>query len=331
MATSPGGSILVTGGAGYIGSHYVLAERERGHHVVVLDNFVQGHREALGDVPCIEGDLADRALVDEAFCAHPITSVVHFAAYACAGESMQDPGKYYRNNVISTLVLLESMHAHGIRDLVFSSSCATYGDPEYTPLDEAHPQRPMSPYGETKHVCERMIASYAVSHGLRFVAPRYFNAAGADPRGRLGESHDPETHLIPLALQVATGRREALDVHGTDYDTPDGTCIRDYVHVADLANAHVLALEALRQGKAKAAFYNLGTERGHSVREVVAACERVTGKRILVRETARRPGDPRRLVATAARARAELGWAPAFEELEAIVETAWRWERSRAW
>ncbi|HXG24398.1 MAG TPA: UDP-glucose 4-epimerase GalE [Chthonomonadales bacterium] len=322
--------ILVTGGAGYIGSHYVLYERSRGGEVIVLDNLVYGHREAVQGVPLIVGDVGDRELLDRLFCHYPIEAVVHFAAFAYVGESVKQPERYFHNNVVSTLTLLEAMRAHHICYLVFSSSCATYGNPKYVPLDEHHPQDPINPYGESKRFCERMMAAYDHAHGLRFIALRYFNAAGADPQGRIGESHEPETHLIPLILQVATGRREALTIYGTDYDTPDGTCIRDYIHIMDLAQAHALALDRLRAG-CESAYYNLGTENGHSVREVIAVCEKVTGKPMQVTEGLRRPGDPPCLVASAARAKAELGWQPRFTDLEEIVTTAWNWEQKRPW
>ncbi len=320
--------ILATGAAGYIGSHYVLAERARGNDVVVLDNLVYGHREAVLDAPLIVGDIGDRALLDQVFASHPIKVVVHFSAYAYVGESVTDPGKYFRNNVASTLTLLEAMRDHGVQSLVFSSTCATYGNPVYVPIDEQHPQNPINPYGESKRVCERMMDAFATAHGLRYVALRYFNAAGADPQGRIGESHDPETHLIPLVLQVAAGRRESVSIFGTDYDTPDGTCIRDYIHILDLADAHSLALDYLASGGSPLAL-NLGTETGSSVREVIHACERVTGRSVRAVEAPRRAGDPPRLVASAQRAREVLGWRPRFQSLEQILETAWHWECHR--
>lgn len=322
--------ILVTGGAGYIGSHYVLHERARGRRVVVLDNLIYGHREAVLDTPLIEGDVGDRAVLDRLFSTYKVDAVVHFAAFAYVGESVQNPGKYYRNNVVATLTLLEAMRDHGVPHLIFSSSCATYGAPVYTPIDEAHPQRPINPYGESKLVGEAMVLAFAHAHGLRFTALRYFNASGADPEGRIGESHEPETHLIPLVLQVATGRRPSVSIFGTDYDTPDGTCVRDYVHVVDLVQAHGLALERLRSG-GSSGFFNLGTEHGFSVREVIGACERVTGRAIRAVEAPRREGDPPRLVASAAKARADLGWRPAFTELDGIIATAWAWEQQRRW
>jgi len=320
--------ILVTGGAGYIGSHYVLHERSQGSDVLVLDNLVYGHSEATLDVPLVVGSTGDRALLDRIFSEHPIDAVVHFAAFAYVGESVEKPEKYYNNNLVSTLTLLDAMRDHGVTRLVFSSTCATYGHPRYVPMDERHPQEPINPYGESKLMCERIMAAYDRAHGLRYTALRYFNAAGADPEGRIGESHDPETHLIPLILEVAAGRRESVKVFGTDYDTPDGTCIRDYIHVLDLASAHALALDRLRCGAPSAA-YNLGTETGHSVREVVQVCRDVTGRLIATIDADRRPGDPPRLVASAAKAREELGWKPAYGDLRKIVETAWHWEQHR--
>ncbi len=329
MASAPtAGAILVTGGAGYVGSHYVLEERSRGTEVIVLDNLVHGHREAVLDVELVVGDITDRAGIEAVLEAHSVRAVVHFAAFAYVGESVSEPAKYYRNNVAGTLTLLEAMRAKGVEHLVFSSSCVTYGNPEYVPIDEAHPQRPVSPYGETKQFCERMLEAHARAYGLRFVALRYFNASGAHPSGQIGESHDPETHLIPLVLQVAAGKREHVDILGTDYDTPDGTCIRDYVHVSDLARAHIAALDHLSAG-GPSGLYNLGTSKGNSVREVIASCERVSGKPVKAKHAPRRAGDPPRLVATAELAKADLGWSPQYTELDAIVETAWRWERDR--
>ncbi|MBN1608013.1 MAG: UDP-glucose 4-epimerase GalE [Polyangiaceae bacterium] len=319
--------ILVTGGAGYIGSHYVLEERARHRDVLVLDDLSRGHREAVLDAPLVTANLNDRRALDELFTAHPIEAVVHFAAFTYVGESVAQPARYYRNNVAGTLTLLEAMRDHGVRVLVFSSSCATYGQPEYVPLDERHAQRPISPYGETKFATERMIEAFGNAYGLRYALLRYFNAAGADAEGRIGELHEPETHLIPLILQVASGRRESLQVFGTDYPTPDGTCIRDYIHVEDLVAAHSLALERLMGGAAQG-IYNLGTENGHSVCDVIDAARRITGRRVRVEETARRPGDPARLVASAALARSELGWRPKHD-LGDSVSSAWRWEQGR--
>jgi UDP-glucose 4-epimerase len=320
--------ILVTGGAGYIGSHYVLYERARGSDVVVLDNLVYGHREAVGDVPLVVGDLSDRATLDRVFTEYRVDAVVHFAAFAYVGESVTQPEKYYHNNVVATLGLLDAMRDYGIRHFIFSSSCATYGNPQYVPMDEQHPQSPINPYGETKYMCEKIMQAYDRAYGLRFAALRYFNAAGADPEGRIGESHNPETHLLPLVLQAAQGTRGPVTVFGTDYDTPDGTCIRDYIHVLDLAQAHSLALERLRSG-AESGFYNLGTETGYSVRQVIELCERVSGRPVPAEYGPRREGDPPRLVASAAKAKGELGWQPRYLDLAETIATAWAWEQNR--
>ena len=320
--------ILVTGGAGYIGSHYVLYERARGNDVVVLDNLVFGHEEAVLDAPLIRGNLDDRALLDRLFKEYSIDAVVHFAAFAFVGESVTRPDKYYRNNVVATLGLLDAMREHGVRNFVFSSSCATYGNPQYVPMDERHPQNPINPYGESKFMCERIMQAYDRAYDLRFTSLRYFNAAGADPEGRIGESHDPETHLIPLILQAIQGKRDAITVFGTDYDTPDGTCIRDYIHILDLAQAHSLAIDRLRGG-APSGFFNLGTETGFSVREVISLCEKVSGRPAPVLEGPRREGDPPRLVASAGKARTELGWKPKYLDLEETITTAWNWEQRR--
>jgi UDP-glucose 4-epimerase len=321
--------ILVTGGAGYIGSHYVQYARERGEEVVVVDNLVYGHKEALpDDVTFVQGEMTDAQVLASIFQNYPIEAVVHFAAFAYVGESVQNPEKYYTNNAFGTYTLLNQMRASGVKNFVFSSTCATYGDPQYVPIDEKHPQNPINPYGESKLFIERVLKAYAHAYDFNFTALRYFNAAGADPEGRIGESHDPETHLIPLILQVAAGTRESVSVFGTDYDTPDGTCIRDYIHILDLAQAHDLALQRLRDGKPSDIF-NLGTEQGNSVREVIATCEAVTGRPIKVVEAPRRAGDPPRLVASAAKARNELGWKPQFQNLKEIVATAWNWEQNR--
>ena len=321
--------ILVTGGAGYIGSHYVLYERARGSEVVVLDNLVFGHREAVpADVPFVEGSLVDRATLDRVFTEYPIDAVVHFAAFAYVGESVTHPAKYYGNNVVATLGLLDAMRDHNVRHFIFSSSCATYGNPVYVPMDEHHPQDPINPYGESKFICEKIMQAYDHAYGLRFAALRYFNASGADPEGRIGESHAPETHLIPLVLQAALGTRGPVTVFGTDYDTPDGTCIRDYIHVLDLAQAHSLALARLREGGGSG-FYNLGTESGYSVRQVIDIVERVSGRPVPVEFGPRRAGDPPRLVASAAKAKTELGWQPRYTDLAETIATAWAWEQKR--
>ena len=319
-------SILVTGGAGYIGSHACKTLARAGYTPVVFDNLVYGHRDAVRWGPLVEGDLADRALLAETMRRFDIAAVMHFAAFAYVGESMTKPGIYFRNNVVNSLGLLDTMGEAGVRHIVFSSTCATYGIPEEVPIRETSPQRPVNPYGESKLMVEHMLHWYGVAHGIAHVALRYFNAAGADPDGETGEHHEPETHLIPLMLDAALGRRERIDVYGTDYPTPDGTAIRDYIHVTDLAEAHVLALGYLRHGGASVAL-NLATGEGHSVRKVIAAAERVTGRPIPQRETARRAGDPPALVADATLARQVLGWTPRHSDLDTILSTAWNWHR----
>jgi UDP-arabinose 4-epimerase len=321
-------SVLVTGGAGYVGSHAAKALAGAGYTPVVFDNFVYGHRDAVRWGPLVEGDLGDGALLRETIRRFDIAAVMHFAAFAYVGESMAKPEIYFGNNVVNSLVLLEAMRATGVKRLVFSSSCATYGTPDRVPINEDMPQRPVNPYGETKLMTERMLHWEGIAHGLGHVALRYFNAAGADPEGEIGEHHDPETHLIPLILDAALGRRPQIDIFGTDYPTPDGSAVRDYIHVADLAAAHVLALRYLEQGGASVAL-NLATGQGHSVREVIAAAERVTGRRIPRRESARRPGDPAALVADPARARALLGWTPSHSDLDTLISDAWAWHRQR--
>lgn len=321
--------ILVTGGAGYIGSHFVLYCKEHGEQPVVLDNLVYGHKEAVpAGVPLIVGDMGDQQLLDDIFTRYPIDAVVHFAAYAYVGESVTDPAKYYLNNTVAALAVLEAMRRHGVTNFIFSSTCATYGNPVYVPMDENHPQSPINPYGQSKYFVEQILRAYSLAYNFKFTALRYFNAAGGDPEGRIGESHDPETHLIPIALQVAQGKRSHISVFGTDYDTPDGTCIRDYIHILDLAQAHQLALERLRAG-GESEIFNLGSEQGYSVNEVLEICEKVSGRPIKRVNEPRRAGDPPRLVASAGKARSVLGWAPTFQSLGAIIETAWKWEEKR--
>jgi UDP-glucose-4-epimerase GalE len=321
-------TVLVTGGAGYIGSHAVKRLRQRGYSTVVYDNLIYGHREAVGLSAFVEGSLHDTARLRQVLHEYAITDVLHFAAFAYVGESMQDPLKYYDNNVMGTLSLLQAMRDVGVRHLIFSSTCAVYGVPQGPALTEEHPLNPINPYGESKWFVERMLQASAVAYGLRWISLRYFNAAGADPEGELGESHDPETHLIPLVLSVAQGRRAEIAIFGTDYDTPDGTCIRDYIHVIDLADAHILALQALDTDKAQTA-YNLGTGTGYSVREVIETAERVTGRPIAIREAPRRQGDPPCLVASAEKAHAALNWRPRYTDLTTIMSTAWHWECQR--
>ena len=318
--------VLVTGGAGYIGSHTCKALAVAGYVPVTLDNLVHGHRDAVRWGPLVRADLADRTGLEQVLREHRITAVVHFAAFAYVGESMADPGRYFHNNVTCSLNLLDAMHATGVRRLVFSSSCATYGIPDRVPINEDTPQRPVNPYGESKLMVERALHWHGVAHGLRSIALRYFNAAGADAAGELGERHDPETHLLPLAIDAALGHAGPLKVMGTDYDTPDGTAVRDYIHVTDLADAHVRALAHLERGGASAAL-NLGTGQGHSVREVMAAVERVTGLKVPHVDSPRRAGDPPALVAAPGQARALLGWQPGWSDLETIVRTATAWHR----
>jgi UDP-glucose-4-epimerase GalE len=321
-------TVLVVGGAGYIGSHATKLLAQRGYAPVVFDNLSCGHRWAARWGTFVEGDLADKEAVKEVLLAHDVRTVVHFAAYAYVGESVRDPGKYYRNNVANTLNLLEAMAEVGSDRFIFSSTCATYGEPREIPIPEEHPQAPINPYGTTKLVVEWMLRDFETAHGIRHVKLRYFNAAGADPEGEIGEDHDPETHLIPLVLEVAAGKRPHIAIFGTDYPTPDGTCIRDYIHVTDLAEAHVLALEHLLGGGASAS-YNLGNGTGYSVREVLEGARRLTGHPIPALEAKRRWGDPARLVGSSERIKADLGWNPRYAGLETILETAWKWHRKR--
>ncbi len=318
--------VLVTGGAGYIGSHAARLLQRAGHEVWVYDNLCLGHRAAVSAGRLIEGQLMDRPRLVETLSDRGIEAVMHFAAFAAVGESVADPAKYYQNNVVASLNLLEAMRAAGVKLIVFSSTTATYGVPERLPITEEEPQRPINPYGFAKLVVEHALADYARAYGLGYAALRYFNAAGASPEGDLGEDHDPETHLIPLVLQVALGQRPHITVFGDDYPTPDGTCIRDYIHVDDLGAAHVLALEKLEAGQGLQ--LNLGTGRGHSVREVIEACRRVTGHPIPAQIGPRRPGDPPELVADARKAQRVLDWQPQYPEIEAIVRTAWKWHAS---
>jgi len=318
--------ILVTGGAGYIGSHTVRLLLKQGHDVTVYDSLVAGHREAVPANTLIVGDLQDTAHLDQILISRRIEAVVHFAAHAYVGESVTDPAKYYRNNVINTLNLLDRMRRNEVMKIVFSSTVATFGVTATLPITEDLPQSPINPYGRTKLIIEFALADYARAYGLGYAALRYFNAAGASPDGTIGEDHNPETHLIPLVLQTALGLRSHLDIFGTDYPTPDGTCIRDYVHVDDLASAHVLALDHLSPGAELK--YHLGSEHGFSIREVIAASERITGQKIAVKEAVRRPGDPPALVASATKIRQELGWQAEYTQIDRIIETAWNWHRT---
>lgn len=318
--------VLVTGGAGYIGSHTAKALARAGHEVVVLDNFSGGHRWAVKWGPCVEGDLGDAPLVTQALKTYGIDAVLHFAASIQVGESVRDPKKYFWNNVVNTLRLLDAMLAAGVPHIVFSSSAAVYGNPERVPIPEAHPTRPVNPYGDTKLMMERALQWYGAAYGIRWAALRYFNAAGADPDGELGEEHDPESHLIPLVIRAALGRAPYVEVFGTDYATPDGTAIRDYIHIEDLADAHVKALQYLARGGESRAL-NLGTGKGHTVREVVAAVSKVSGTPVPVRDAPRRAGDPPALVADPGQATSLLGWKPRYAGLSEIVESAWKWHK----
>jgi len=318
--------LVVTGGAGYIGSHAVKALLKAGHEVIVFDNLSKGHRAAVGEARLVEGDLRDEVLLTRILRDERIDAVMHFAALAQVGESVQQPAWYYGNNVLGTFHLLEAMRTAGVQKLVFSSTTATFGAPESMPIHEELPQRPINPYGFTKLVVEHMLDDYSAAYGLSFAALRYFNAAGASPDGDIGEDHTPESHLIPIVLQVALGQRNSISVFGDDYPTPDGTCIRDYIHVDDLAEAHILALEQLQPGKKLK--LNLGIGTGYSVRQVIDACRKVTGHAIPETISTRREGDPPELVADSRLARKVLGWKPRFDTLESIVETAWKWHRA---
>ncbi|MHB1001696.1 MAG: UDP-glucose 4-epimerase GalE [Armatimonadota bacterium] len=316
--------ILVAGGAGYIGSHTVKLLLESGYDVLVFDNMELGHPEAVVGGKIFQGDLLNPADLNSAFSEYPIEAVVHFAAYASVGDSMVNPDKYFRNNVTGGLNLLDTARAHGVDKVIFSSSAATYGEPLYTPIDENHPQNPTNPYGESKLMFEKILKWYDGAYGIKSVSLRYFNACGADPDGRLGEDHNPEQHLIPIILQTASGQRESIKVFGTDWDTPDGTCIRDYIHIMDLADAHLLSLKALENGASTTA-YNLGNGDGHSVKQVIDTAGQVVGKDIPWTVDSRRPGDPARLVASSDKLKRELGWSPKYPDLHTIIEHAWRW------
>jgi len=323
-------AILVTGGAGYIGSATAELLRRSGESVVVLDNLCYGHREALDEsIPFYEGDIGDSELIGDIAREHGIDACIHFAAFAFVGESVEQPGMYFENNVAQTLALLESLRAVGTKKFIFSSTCATYGEPQYVPIDEAHPQNPVNPYGWSKFMVERMLEAFDLAHNMKFVALRYFNASGASVSGSTprGEDHDPETHLIPLVLQVALGQREKIAIFGEDYPTPDGTAIRDYIHIEDLGQAHHQALEYLRNG-GDSQFINLGNGAGYSVLEVVETARQVTGKEIPVEIQPRRAGDPSRLIAVADKAKNVLGWQPKYPDLKTIVESAWQWHES---
>jgi UDP-glucose-4-epimerase GalE len=318
--------ILVVGGAGYIGSHTVRLLLKRGHDVRIFDNLSMGHRRSIPAERLIVGDLKDLDHLDHVLLINRVEAVVHFAADAAVGESVVNPAKYYQNNLVNTLNLLERMRRHDVSRIVFSSTCATFGVPDRLPITEETPQQPINPYGWSKLLIEQALTDYAAAYGWGFAALRYFNAAGASPEGDIGEDHTPETHLIPLVFQALLGQRPHIEVFGMDYPTPDGTCIRDYIHVDDLAEAHILALEKLQPHSALK--YNLGTGKGYSVREVIAAVESVTGKRVPSKLGPRRMGDPTELVASPAKIMKELGWRPKYLEIEPILETAWRWHRT---
>lgn len=324
-------TILVTGGAGYIGSHTVLALKSAGYEVVILDNLEYGHRDLVDKILQVElvvGDIGDRALLDRLFARRKIAAVIHFAAYIAVGESVSDPAKYYRNNVSGTLTLLKAMMAADVNYFVFSSTCAIYGEPKTVPIPEEHPQDPISPYATSKLMVEQILADFDRVYGLKSVRFRFFNAAGAHPDGILGEDHSPETHLIPLVLQTALGRRESVSILGTDYPTPDGTGVRDYIHVSDIAAAHILGLEYLLGGGDSQEF-NLGNGSGFSVREVIETAKLVTGRDVTAVECDRRPGDPPVLVGSSNKVRKILGWKPQYPHLEEIIAHAWKWHQRR--
>jgi UDP-glucose 4-epimerase len=316
--------ILITGGAGYIGSHVVKELRPQGYRPVVYDNLSTGHQWAVRKDELIEGDLEDQGYVQETLHKEKPLAVMHFAGSALVGESIERPELYFRNNVINTLNLLEAMLTSEVQYFIFSSSAAVYGNPHQIPVPEDHPLEPVNPYGEGKAFVEKALRWYEEAHDLRHISLRYFNAAGADPEGELGEEHEPETHLIPRILEVTLEKRPSIEIYGTDYDTPDGTCIRDYIHVTDLAQAHILALEALLDS-ASSRVYNLGNQRGFSVREVIEVARGVTGHPIPIKESPRRPGDPPVLVASSERIKKELNWKPRYDDLQVIIETAWGW------
>ncbi|MGD2028629.1 MAG: UDP-glucose 4-epimerase GalE [Desulfobacterales bacterium] len=321
--------VLVVGGAGYIGSHMVKDLLDSGYGVITLDDLSTGHRELLPGGEFIEGGLGDPVLLDNLFSTHKISAVMHFAAFSLVGESVEKPLKYYRNNMGATAELLDSMIRHNVKRFIFSSTAAVYGEPVEIPITEDHPCNPTNPYGASKVGVERMLKDCDSAYGLKYISLRYFNASGADESGDIGERHENETHLIPLILEVATGRRKNIKIFGTHYPTPDGTCIRDYIHVSDLTRAHLLALETLTSG-GHSAVYNLGNNRGYSVREVIELARRVTGKTIPAIEADKRPGDPAILIASSDKIKEALGWKPQYEDLETIIKTAWKWHRKEA-
>jgi UDP-glucose 4-epimerase len=327
------GKILVVGGAGYIGSHMNMMLRENSYNLLILDDFSTGYPDALRGENYIQGSLGDSLLLKKLFQEHEILAVMHFGAFIQVGESVKNPAKYYQNNLVNTLNLLNAMREAGVDKFVFSSTAAVFGEPQYVPIDERHPKNPVNPYGRSKWMIEQILADYEIAYGLKSVILRYFNAAGADPLGRVGERHEPETHLIPLVLEAILGKRESISVYGRDYDTPDGTCIRDYVHVSDLCAAHLLALAYLLGEKnqknqkklIKTRAYNLGNGSGFSVQQVIDIAMKITGRPLNIKEAPRREGDPARLIADSALAKSELGWEPKYSDLEKIIEHAWNW------
>ena len=319
--------VLTVGGAGYIGSHMCKYLAKRGYTPVVLDNLIYGHREAVKWGPFVEGSMADPNLLKKIFSEHDIAAVMHFAAFCYVGESVTEPAKYYQNNVAATLNLLQAMVEGKVNNFIFSSSCATYGEPIEIPMTEAHPRNPINPYGRTKLIVEQMLEDFNKAYALESTSLRYFNAAGADPDGELGEDHRPETHLIPLVLQTALGQRETINIFGDDYPTKDGTCIRDYIHIEDLAQAHLLALEKLLKGE-HGDQYNLGNGDGHSVKQVIEVAREVSGTDIPAKVTDRRPGDPAVLISSSDKAFKQLGWKPQYPDLRTIIETAWQWHKN---
>lgn len=315
--------VLVVGGAGYIGSHMLLSLQESGYQPLVLDNLSKGHKDAVGNAKLIVGNMGDKQLLSQVFTEYPISTVMHFGSFIEVGESVKLPQKYYQNNVAETLNLLEIMLFNKVKHFIFSSTAAVYGEPQYTPIDERHPIAAINPYGRSKVMVEEILKDYAHSDGLSYASLRYFNAAGADPQGRVGERHEPESHLIPIILQVAARKRAAISVYGRDYPTLDGTCVRDYIHVTDLCSAHLLALEYLHAGKGNI-ICNLGTGHGFTVQQVIDAARKVTGHPIPTNDAPRRNGDPAILVADAAKAKQELGWQPQYSHLDTIVQHAWQ-------
>jgi UDP-glucose 4-epimerase len=321
------GKVLITGGAGYVGSHVVKRLLERGMDTIVLDNLQTGHREAVVGGTSIQGDIGDEGILQGIFASHRIDSVIHMAADCLVGDSTKSPLKYFNSNVSKGLKLLGKMLEYKVNKIVFSSSAAVYGNPPRVPIEEDSPAVPINPYGETKLIFEKILESCRVAHGLRYISLRYFNAAGADPDGLIGEDHHPETHLIPTVLRALLRKGRTVPIYGMDYETPDGTCIRDYIHIVDISDAHILALESLHAG-GECDIFNLGYGEGFSVRQIIQMASQVTGKRIPINESQRRPGDPPILIASSEKIRRRLGWVPRYEKLEEIIDTAWRWHRT---